>query len=136
MKISREELLEALMYYNKHHTRACREEQIVDMLYTLGIEVEEPGILDEEWVKEPQASHIEIVCLADIDCPKRAASVSRYVDAVVAVPDTLRALVMVRDRSSFTRFQSGARNADVITVEFNPDQWRVITDALDKAGIE
>lgn len=43
------------------------------------------------------------------------------------------ALEMVIKRSRLTRVMRNTRQSDTITVEFNPDGWRIITDAVNKA---
>lgn len=50
-----------------------------------------------------------------------------------AAPDMLDALETLVKISTLSRIQSGTVNADTITTKFNPDGWRIITDAIAKA---
>lgn len=50
-----------------------------------------------------------------------------------AAPEMRDALEMVSRKGKFSRITVGGCVADRISVEFNPDGWRIITDALEKA---
>lgn len=53
---------------------------------------------------------------------------------MAAAPQMRDALRMVRDKSYRKQSQRGGQITDRIIVELNPDQWRIIDVALEKAG--
>ena len=57
----------------------------------------------------------------------------RFAKVMAAAPEMLDALKLVERRGVLSRVQRNTRNCDIITATFNPDQWRVVTDALGKA---
>jgi len=136
VKVSRERFEIAKKHFKDEYYSGMASETFINnavsrILFNLGIEVEEPeaSILAEKWWYDRGYESVceldgEPVCFNDFKLE------------IAALPDALRALMRVRDRSVLSRIQSGTRDCDIITMEFNPDEYRVITDALDKAGIE
>lgn len=92
---------------------------------------------------EPEAERWEVVCskghyriestlgkrIALSDCIPLETAIAMA--GAVQMRDALRVVTV---KSNFQRITKGGHDADRISVEFNPDQWRVITDALEKAG--
>lgn len=58
---------------------------------------------------------------------------SDQVDAMVAAPQLLEALEIVERSSILSRIQRGTVSSDTIKCEMNPDEWRILTDAIKKA---
>lgn len=61
--------------------------------------------------------------------------ISEKADLELSLSEVVNALKIVGKSSTFARTDPGTtRVSDRIYIEFNPDQWRMITDALEKAG--
>lgn len=59
--------------------------------------------------------------------------VAKQMAAALELRDALK---MVVRRSTLSRVRRGTRDSDTITATFNPDQWRIVTDALKKSAGE
>lgn len=120
MKISRREH-EAARKIMRHKLETFKSHREIDgtldaLLDNLGIEVEK-SILDEEWEYEDGEVY---------DASGEYVQYSEFRQEIAALPDLARLAKLVRDGG----------NTSMGAKKFSPDQWRVITDALDKAGIE
>lgn len=71
------------------------------------------------------ADGLELVC--------RTTATPEQMARMAAAPEMRDALEMVSRKSRFSRITVGGCVVDRISVEFNPDQWRIITSALKKA---
>lgn len=71
------------------------------------------------------ADGLELVC--------RTTATPEQMVRMAAAPEMRYALEMVTVKSRFSRITVGGCVVDRISVEFNPDQWRIITSALKKA---
>ncbi len=52
---------------------------------------------------------------------------------IAALPDALRALVMVRDSVIISKYEIAVRNR--VSAEFSENEWKTIEDVLKKAGV-
>lgn len=67
---------------------------------------------------------------------RQAQATPAEMDLMAAAPGLADALRMVVRESTFSRIQNGTHDSDTITVKFNPDGWRIIMEALNKAEIK
>lgn len=95
---------------------------------------EEPDdIAKERWEQDDDITEGEVICHGRTLLFQLMGASDAQMNVAVAAPQMFDALETLEKISTFSRMQTWTVNSDTITVKFNPDGWRIITDAIAKA---